>query len=246
MSLKKDLLDLYVTGKNVELDNGIVVWLQKLNPVQKSTVLRKANSSRQSVLTLKKLSDDHPDVKPYVDEVVNNWEDPQEIIDFLVADEVSDFQAKKEAEVAERDEWSEGGYLEGLKDAWEDSMKDRWLENNEDPEARRVYEAIKKFSDEVDAEVEPRREGIREGYLRRDVDELQRLIVDRAVEVQADLKWLEDYKKWQLLYAVRVPEDHAVRVFDDINEIEELQLEVIDRLYSEYNELVVQVGEGKD
>ena len=256
MDLKRRLAALYVVGEEVSFDDPdggkpITVWLQKLNTVEKDKVVRKANAQRQAVLTLKKRPQSDGDVKPFVDEVVNNFNERDLMIEFLEAEDINNLRNKKEAEIAASSEWSDESYLEGLVDAWdgqdgEAGLRDVWIHEPDDPEAQRVYNELDRFAKQVEKEMEKPLKRIHDDYLETSDEELSQLLVNKAIEVQADMRWIEVYRRAELVYAVRDPEDHTVRIFDSFEDIGGLQPEVFNDLSAAYRELTVEPAEGKE
>lgn len=250
-ALRDRLTSLYVVGKEVEfdLDDGdepVKIWVQKLNPIQKEAVIRQANSKRQSVLALKKRPENDESVKPYIDEIINTFNERELMIEFLEAEDIQNAIAKIEEEVSHRSEWEEDGYLLGLQDAWEGGLKETWLVDKDDVEAVRVYEEVKRWADQVEEEMSHIRKQIHRDYDNVPDEELTRQLMMRAIEVQADIKWLEIYRRGEIQYAVREPSDHTTLVFDSYADIENLQPQVFDKIYEEYQKLIVSPVEGKD
>lgn len=251
--LKEKLTRLYVVGKEVTFDTElaegeepITVWVQKLNPIQKEAVVRRANGKRQSVLTLKKRGIIDDEVQPFINEVTNNFAERDMMIEFLEAEKVNEIRAKAEEELSHLPEWEEEDYLQGLRDSWEDSLQRTWLIDNEDPEARRVYDELTRFSEQVEEKIASQRRQIHEDYDDMDDEEIVKRLVDKAIEVQADLRWVEVLRRSEIQYAVRDPEDHTKLIFDAYEDIEELQSETFEALYQAYTDLNVEPREGKD
>ena len=253
MDLRKKLASLYVVGKEVtftDADTGeeITVWIQKLSPVQKEAILRRANAKRQSILAIKKRPDSDESVKPFVDDVLNSYDDRDLMIEFLQAEELANTQQKKEAEIAAKSEWNDEGYLEGLQDAWEGelNLRDVWLKDQDDPEASRVKDELTRFADQVEEAMAPVRQRIHRDYDDYSDEELVKMLRDKAIEVQADLKWLELYRRGEIQHAVRDPEDHTKLVFESPDDLDVLQAQVLETLFETYKDISVDTNQGKD
>ena len=252
MDLRQKLSSLYVVGKDVEFEdsdgNRFSVWLQKLSPIQKEAVVRRANARRQAVLAVKRRPQQDESVKPFVDQVLADFSERDLMIEFLEAEDINNEREKREAEIAANDEWSKDGYLDGLLDAWEGDLnyKDAWIADPNAPEPKRVKEELSRFADEVEKAMETARRRIHRDYEDISDDELVEKLVEKAIDVQADIRWLETFRRGELQMSVRYPDDHNELVFKEYEDLENLQSEVLEALFAAYGEIQVNISEGKE
>jgi hypothetical protein len=250
---RKRLTDLYMKGRPLSIADddpdaeGIPVWVSKITPLQRKNASEKANSARVSTLALKKLAEDSDEKMSYRDQFMSlGLETRDDLIDFVIGPELQKVRFALEAEVGAKDEWSENDYLISLQDAWNDSLEAKYAEDPEHPEAKRVFEALSKFSDEVEALVEADKEGLVKDYADFTDERLQAMVVDRIIEIESDIKWIVEFRKWQIFYAIRDPENHKELYFLDKIEIDELDDRVFNELYAAFEDLTVDTLEGKD
>lgn len=250
--MARKLGDLYVRGKELVFDDGagdpIAVWIQKLNPVQQEQAQKYADSKRAKVLTLAKLPNDAAEKEVFMEELDAMCPTKADLIDLIISEDVSKALQSAEAEVAEREEWSQDGYLTGLQEAWESGVKET-IYKEEDPgyaEAQRIFAELKKFSAEVDAIVETEAKRLKNEYAGRREDTLKTKCLDKLIRNHADRAWIIEYRKCEVWLAVRDPEDHRKLYFEDRSEVDDLEIEVLTRLINEYSKLLVPPTEGKD
>lgn len=247
MPKTRKLSDLYVVGKEVKVDDGsgdpVTIWLQKLNPVDHESAMRKANSKRARTLAMKS-KHDTPEFEAIMSQVYDL--DTDSLIDYIVMPEIQKFQMAREEEFGAEEEWSKDNYLQGLRDAWNDGLERKYAEDKEDSEAQRVYAELKRFSDLVVASSEVEEKNLRMSYAAVPVEELQEKVAIQFVEMQADMEWMKEFHRNELYYAVRDPQAHKKRYFESLDELDTLSIEVLDVLNTEYRKLTVDITEGKD
>jgi hypothetical protein len=244
MVKKRRLTDLYVVGKEIVLDDGrgdpITVWLQKLNPIEHETAMRRAAGVRARVSAGK----DQAEVEMAEDEAAQlgreGW------IEYLISDTLSRKLQAIEAEVAAEEEWSEDGYLQGLKDVWEASMKKLYEDEPEAPEAIAVKERLQEFQDALEKRIEGERDSLRKDYESKSDEDLLRRASDKLMATRADLAWLTEFRKCEVWLATREPENHREKYFTSREELDDLSHEAIVRLMTEYSDLNLDPNEGKD
>ena len=245
---QRRLTDLYVTGKEITIEDSIgeiVVWMQKLNPVQREQAFAKSNSARAKVLTVKGLADDDPDKAQYIVQANAFSQDKDTVIDMLAAEEVTRAEQACEAEVSEQEEWTKDEYLTGLQDSWEDGIKDRFLDKD-DKEAQRVFLELKRFADQVEKATIPHKKSIRKGYAHKTDFELGKELVNKLIDSEGDMAWITEYRRCQVWLATREPTDHRKLYFVDRKEVDDLQAEVLINLIQEYANLEVEPQVGKE
>lgn len=245
-TVKRRLEDLYVIGKEVSFDDGsgdvITVWLQKLNPVELSTALRRANAARSRVRSVK--SD------PESDEYQSYW---LEVLDFETKDSLAlylsgektmSLQEREEAKLAAEEEWAEHDYLQGLKDAWLGGLADQH-QTDPDDETTRVRDELARFSDTAGVIVTQESEAIIADLMAKDIELLQEEALERVIAYHANVAWLDEFHRCELWRGVRDPAKHTIYYFDKRDQIDSLSAVVANRLYAEYADLSVDVTEGK-
>lgn len=244
MTKQRRLTDLYVIGDEVVVDDGrgkpIKVWLQKLNPVEHETAMRKASAARARVLSGKHAEE----IEIAQDEAAQYGREGW--IEYLASDALSKKIAALEAEIGAEEEWSEQDYLQGLKDAWEATLKDALEEDPEDPSALRVRDELDRFRVQLEKRIEQERESLVADYGTREDDDLERRVVDRLLATRADLAWLTEFRKSEVWLATREPGDHQKKYFQGREEVDNLAQQVLVQLMTAYQDLVVEPLEGKD
>lgn len=256
---RRRLSDLYQVGKEIIIDDGelvvdeetgeevpdpIVVYLRKLTLADQEKALRRANAARSASLALR--------TKPDSDEYRARFAEADAMdrdtkIMNLIADDLIKARQSMAAEIAEEEdsEWAEDGYLEGLRDAWEDELSRVWAENPEDPEAKRVYEELQRYEAEVVKFLDGQKASLAAQFERTSEDELTKQVVKKLFEMDAESAWYREFKRCQLWLAVRDPDDHKKLYFEDREEVDDLPMEVLTRLNREYEAMTVVTAEGK-
>lgn len=251
MPKKRKLSDLYVLGAEVEIDDGsgqepVKVWVQKLTPLQQEKTLRRANGARSSVLSARNLPADSEERLVYQHELEEISKDRDAMIDYLISDKLGLIYQVEESRLAEEDEWKKDGYLQGLSDAWNDTLKDRYAVDPEDDEARRNFEEQKRFAEIVEKAVEGERKSLVKDYSEKTDEQLEAEVLDKVLESAADLEWLKEYRRCEVWFFTRELDDHNALYFESRDEVDELALETFGALLTAYNDLRVDVIEGKD
>lgn len=243
MTKKRRLSDLFVVGKEVVFDDGsgdpLVIWIQKLNPVEHETAMRRAAGARARVLSGRH----EAEMEMARDEAAQFGRDGW--IEYLASDILGKKINAIESELASEDEWAKEDYLQGLKDVWDTSMEQLLKDEPEDPSAIRVRDELERFRKELEHRVEGERERIVKDLAQKDDDDLERRVVDRLVGTRADLAWLSEFRKCEVWLSTRDPEDHREKYFANRDEVDDLSQEVLVRLMTAYQDLTVDPLEGK-
>jgi hypothetical protein len=253
MPKARRLADLYVVGQMIKIDDGqgdpVEVWLQKLNPIEQEKAMRQANAARSRFLSIRKNMDS--DEYQSLNSQVYDVGDKQQLIEYLIAPEMGKLAVARESEISEEEEWSKDNYLQGLRDAWEGDddtpgMYERYHTDPEDPEAKAVFEGLKKFTLQVEKSLEGEKKALIRDLEGRDIDKLREDVLVQLIDVQADIEWMKEFRQAEVYYAAREPSDHKRRYFNGREEVGELSMEVQTRLLEAYRSLSVDVIEGKD
>lgn len=255
---RRRLTDLYLVGKMLTIDDGyteidptsgeevafepITVYLRKLNPIDQETCLRRANAERSKVLSIRN-QPDSDEFRNYVTEAESMSQADK--IALIIAEDVNKFRLAREAEIAAEDEWSEDGYLDGLLEAWAGGMNDRYAADADDPEAKRVFEEMKRYQTIIDDLVSGERDQLDEAHQKMDPEKLDELTIQKLISYASDSRWIQEYRRSELWLSVRLAEDKKVRYFESREEVDELAIEVVTRLITAYQEINVPVLEGK-
>lgn len=243
---KRHLRDLYVRGTIHTVDDGeggVTVYLKKLNLTENEEAIRRANAARSIIIA----AQDDPESDLYKAALGEAHDSTRtDLIEYMISGPLADKRESVAAEVAARPEWSDNDYLQGLNDAWTGGLKDKYQENPEDEEVKPVFEALKRYGDEVDQLIEG--EAI---VLRRDMEmisdqELREKAVKSLLKDRADLTWVDAYRKAELLMAVRDPDNTQERYFEELSDLDDLETPVILDLLRAYREMTVEPQEGKD
>lgn len=250
MPKTKKLGDLFVRGVSCTVTDGedsVEVWIQKLNPLQQDKALRRANGARARVLSVRKKDEDDLDYLSYVHEaedIINSGRD--DCISYLLSEKLGTIYQAREAELAAEEEWSEENYIQGLRDAWDDGVSEDYARDPDDPEAKRVFSELKRFAEIVEKEVKKERDALARDFDNKSDEQLAKLVVDRVIEAAADLEWLKEFRKCEIFFAVRHPDNHNKPYFERREDVDDLELETFGQLAQAYNDMRVDVTEGKD
>lgn len=260
MPKTRTLKDLYVVGEEFTLDDGaggVTVWLQKLNPVDHETALRKANAKRARIMSMSKLPSDSDERAEYMNQLFDMAADRDATINFLVQERIAERFAIIEAEVAAEDEWSKDDYLQGLKDSWDNEMYERFVkasspEDQEDAayiEAATVKSELERFNEQVTKIVTGEMDAMRKDYADVSYEKLIEDGINRIIASNANMGWLMEFRKCEIWLGVRHPkkvDGVYPRYFSHRSDVDDLSSEVLGELMAAYTNLNVDSTEGKD
>src|SRR5690606_28288072 len=166
---------------------------------------------RAATLQLKRLDNDHPDRQHFASEISELASSRELMLDLLVADKLTKVMEAREAELAAEDEWAEDDYIQSLRDAWEDGLKEKYFSDDRDEESERVLNELKRFNEQLEKRIESERRGFHKEFEEKSDDELFKLAVDKIIDTQADLTWLSEYRRCEIWLGTRDPDDHSVK-----------------------------------
>ena len=241
------LEDLYVVGKFIPFDDGrgdpVTVWLRKLNPIESTQAVRRANAERSKVRAAR--HDPESDIYLEVFYEVADIGDIEELVEYVALDELNTLTIQTEARLAEEEEWSKEDYLQGLRDAWQGGLLEEFLKDSEHPEAKRVFTELQRFDDAVKAEVATGAEAIKNGYRRESMEDLRAKAVEQMLTYRASGAWVDEFHRCEVWLGT-FEEDTKTQYWPDRKQVDGLSATVLNKLMSEYAELSVDVQEGKD
>lgn len=251
---KKLLLDLNVQYKDVTIDNPddaddpFVFRVVKLNRPDHETCVRKADAAQASMSA--KFRDENGEDFLAVVNQAEDLEDPNVLVSYLILDEFSKKQLSLQAKVADEDEWSKDGYLDGLREAWADGLDERWVEDPEDPEASRVRGELERFSEQVQVLIDDELEKLKTDYVERPLHVLQVEFARKMCKAVAADEWQRRFRLYRLFYSVREIVDgvglqRLPRWFDSVDEVGMVDDSTLKLLDDAYDEIEVSPVEGK-
>lgn len=257
---RRRLTDLYMIGKELTFndsfddddgessgEDAVVVWLNKLSPIEQRDSADQATKARAGVLALKNSPSLAPERLLYEDQIYDLGLDTRALqVEFLATPKIQEGEQSNEERLAAEPEWADDQYLTSLREAWSDSLYEKWVEDPEDPEAKKVYDELKRFTNEVAAATEDERENILAEYEHVSDEEIFKDTVDKIIESEADFAWMNEFACWQVFYAVREPSDHKRRYFESREEVGCLDNRILSEIVREYREMTVDGVEGKD
>lgn len=245
---KRKLSDLFRRGEELTLDDGdggITVYIRKLNPVEEETAVRKANARRATYLSQCKDQESEVFLATLGD--LMDF-DHESLLEYVASDELVRHADALEAEYASAEEWSKDNYLQGLYEAWEDGLKDRYFEDDdkEDEEAQRTWAEIERYNEGFQEVLEKERQRIKRDFASMDEDELRNDMATRISKMQADLVWLVEHHKWEVYLGTRDNADKSKKYFESRDEIDDLAEETMQTLVAAFRNLNVEGDQGKD
>lgn len=245
---KRKLSDLFRRGEDVSITDGddtITVYLRKLNPSEEETAVRKANAARARYLAACKDHDSETFLATLSD-LLDFTRD--QLLDYAASDELVRNAQVLEEEYAAAEEWSNDDYLQGIYEAWEGGLKDRYHEDDDgtDEEAQKVWKEIERYNQGLEALFEKERKKYRRDFEKMDEDEVRNEMAERLSKMQADLVWLVEHHKWEVYLGTRDITDRKSPYFESKEEVDELPEEVLTFLTKAYRDLNVEVDQGKD
>lgn len=245
---RRRLSDLYVVGKPFKIgdaEGAIEVWLQKINPLERELAVRAAGAARARTLAF--IEDkDSDEYMAKISDVIDFYGDRESLVMLAIHKDLIAAKTRIEAETAADERWSKDGFLLGLVDSWQDGMMDRYNADPHDKEAKKVFDLIKKYEDEVSKAVAEEQVRLERDCADYPLAKLREIGAEKLIEAQANNAFIDEFEVQRLLFAVRDPGDHTAYYFVDRGEVRALDERVREALSEAYNALEVDVVEGKD
>lgn len=254
----RTITDLHARGKEVNLadeDEPFFVWVCKVGRRDQQDIMERANIARAKHMALKGYRSGDSEGRMAIDaraEMSGLVDSRESAFPFLVRMEEIRSTDTHSARIAKEEEWSKDDYLEGLKSAWFETgepdvgLQALWAKNPDDPDAKRVYQELKRFDEIVQGFVDEDKKSYREHLEGLTLQQVRDKVVDELINNEANIVWSDEASRWRTFYGTRLQSDHSKRQFADISEVDELQEEVWNKLRDAHRELLVSVQEGKD
>lgn len=251
---RRRLSDLFVVGKELEFDDGqgdpIKIWIQKLTQGETQQAVEAARPAKTKITAIKRLPEDHPAKLRYLDELESEgFDDEESLISYLIQNKLEEARLSAEAKIAAEDEWAKDDYLIGLQSAWNEELEEIWIKRDEDADlesADRVYEELRRYTDQVEKEIESAKQELIYEYDDLSLQALQRKAVNKLIEDHGDNALLAAFRKQQIFFATRTAEDHSQLYFESVNEIDKLPTPIHSKILITYLEMSVDNIEGKE
>lgn len=206
MTITRRLEDLFQTGGKVDLSDAkgpVSVFVSKINPLERTTCGRRASAAKAVYM---RDSDDHnSDEWLATYSSVRDYGDPEQLITVILADDFRRARYRIEAELAASEEWSDEQYLQGLRDAWNGDpvnrgLKWRYAEEPNDPEAKRVFDELKRFDELANKEFAAEKEFLRDAWKEAPKEKIWSAATDAMLKLQADEVFALEHQRQQIYY----------------------------------------------
>jgi hypothetical protein len=251
---RRRLTDLYVRGKEVSFDDDsnepVLVWLQKLNGVDREACLRRANAAKAKLMI--EADNEESEIFQAMYAEVRDTPDREGLVGIVVAEEVARHRQRIEAQrSSDEATWGKDNYLQGLIDAWigdddNPGLAATQAEQPDDPEVVRVLAEIERFENEVTTETRSHIGALLKDWEEVDDETLWRKAAHKLLERRGNEIFNREFDKQQIFHCVREPDAHAQRYFRTVKEIDDLDESVSSRLIRHYGNMMVDGIEGKD
>ena len=200
------LTDLYQRGKEVTIgdeDGSITVYMAKPNDLENRKAIEKAQGARVTHLSLRKNKDD-PRRAQYQDQIfAYGLDDKENLINIVISEAVGEAVGTSSERIAAEDEWANEDYILGLREAWVNGLEHTFTLDPEDEEAKRVFEELLRFEEQVEVEVDAVKADLISVLEDRPYDDIVEDAIVRLIEIDANNVWTESYLRWRLFYSVR-------------------------------------------
>jgi hypothetical protein len=254
MKKRRRLNDLYVRGKEIKIDDGtgdpVVIWIQKLNEVERDAVLRKANAAKARHL----LEGEHEESELFVSTLasVHDYLEHEGMVNVVIAEDLAKARQRFEAQmIADEEGWGKDDKITSLLDEWtgiddEPGLAAAFAEDENDPAALRVKGEIEAYEADLERAVEEEQQRLAREYDNTSNLELSRLAAREVLKRRGDDVFMKEWLRQQTFYCVREPDSHQKRYFGTIAEVDDLHDTVREALERQCNALFVDLAEGKD
>lgn len=238
---------LYEVGREIPLTDEITLWVKKLTPAEDKEAISHSYGPRAKILSLLGASKDDSGLLEFIDTMESLGLGEREAqVNFLIAQDVQKAMQSQEYKIAAEKEWSENDYLITLQAAWNDGIQDRYNLDNEDEEAARIFNELKRYTEQVQKAVERDREDLYDRMNDKSDAELQDKILKLFIEHAAGNAQMVEYHAWCIYLATRLKDDHSVKFFESRDEVDTYGEEFYEKLLQTYLELTIDSLEGKD
>ena len=257
--IKRSLKDLYQIGKVYEIRGpvqgeddviemvDIPVWVSKISQLEERECANRASRARGALQAILHLPLDHSDWDEYKYRVLDyDMAGRDDQIIFLINTEMEQYKLSAREKLADTDEWAKDDYLISLEEAWESSLRDVYIQDSDDPEAKRVFDALKKFMDEIEKEVEAEQINLIEGYSDETDEEILEKTLRGFIDAESNAAFVNEFRKWQIFYSIRQVDDHSERYFESREELDYLDDTILADLKEAFMSMSVDALEGKD
>jgi len=234
------LRDLYGEGQEIVIKvwatdelQEVPVWMRRPNPIDQ----QEAQRSGRAVRARTKLRMSEGDERLALEQEIDGLK-KGEVCDQLISFSKAEFDAQAQNDVLydEKvgDDWSETGDND-LHDVTE-AYQARWVEivemNEEreseeqelvqpenDVELQRLQAVIDEFEKQIQERSIELVDAEKAGLMRFKRSGLNKKLIERNIEVEADLEFYQEYQLQMLFYACREPDDHSQPYFKSPREI---------------------------
>lgn len=251
---RRRLSDLYVKGRELAPNDGdgepVTVWMAKLNELDRESAIRRAHAVKARYMIDADDEDSETFAAAYAE--VRDIEGRDELVTFVVADDITKARRRIEAEHAlDEDTWGKEDYLQGLLDAWHGDddnpgLNDVQEEDPDDPEVKRVWSELERFREAVNQDVKDETERIFRDWEGVDIDTVRRKAAHKLLELRGTEEFVREFRRQQLFYALRDPVNRRMRYFQTVTEVDDLDDGLRGYLLEQYESLTVDRVEGKD
>ena len=256
---RRQLSDLYRIGYMrsfrgpVQLEDDTIemvdipIWISKLSQLEERECGNKASHARGALQAITRQPMDHSDWDDYRFKLLDyGLTERKDHILFLIESELDEFRTSAREKLSHEKEWSDDDYLISLEDAWNASIYEKYIEDSEDPEAKRVFEALKKFMDQIDKEIEAEKINLIESFHDDSDEEVLNKVLKKLVESESNVAFVNEFRCWQVYFAMRDIEDHSKRYFGSRDELDYLDDNILNSLKEAFLEISIDSMEGKD
>jgi len=253
MKKRRRLGDLYVRGKEIKIDDGtgdpVVIWIQKLNEIERDAVLRRANAAKARYL----LECEHEESELFVGTLasVHDYLDHDGMVNVVISEDVAKARQRFEAQMAADEEgWGKDDKIKSLLDEWvgtdeEPGLAATFAEDENDPSALRVKGEIEAYEADLDRAVKEEQERLAREFDSTPDMELSRLATREVLKRRGEDVFMKEWLRQQTFFCVREPDDHQKRYFGSMPEVDDLHDTVREALERQCNSLFVDLTEGK-
>lgn len=254
MRKRRRLADLYVRGKELEVDDGtgdpITIWLQKLNEIERDSILRRANAAKARYM----LECDNEESELFVATYgsVREFLDRDGMLNLVIGDDLAKARVRLEEQaLADEDGWGKDDKLKKLVDSWTGDENTpgfaaAYAEDENDPQALEVKAELDRYEEELNADLEQERQKLVREWDHTDQDELVRHATHEVLKRRGDDEFMKEWARQQIFYCVREVDDHHKRYFATVAEVDDLDDQIHQFLDQQCNALFVEPTEGKE
>lgn len=220
-------------------DDEVAMFIAPPNPLQRAEALREAQAARARALIAVKReenSEEHLTTMAFLAEMSN-----ETLVEYMIASSQDARRAEAVRDVLARDEWKDFSSLQDAMRQFDESGA-----SEDDPEWKDLLEKDREYGAQVLQRSKELTEADRESMLLAPRENIEKKALEKRGELVASQRFVEEYERQMMFFAVRDAEEHQQLFFDSPDEFSEQDDLIQDFIAKVINEFINDGTEAKN